>query len=85
MFGNLREKNILRETCANLCEHLLMMMLDDVGCWLGCLLFCWQVAAGCWPEFWKLPLPNLVRDLAQTCVGFGQLFFARCLGRWIIL
>ena len=36
-------------------------------------------AAGWWPEFGKLPLPNLARDLARTCVGFGQLFFARCL------
>ena len=31
-------------------------------------------AAGWWPEFGKLSLTNLARDLAQTCVGFGQLF-----------
>ena len=33
-----------------------------------------SVAAGWWLEFGKLPLPNLARDLAQTCVGFGLLF-----------
>ena len=110
----------LRETCANLREHLLMMMVGAgwvaccfvlAGCcWLFCfakswaakrtalrsaeLLLCEKLltrrqiynalptnsfAAGWWPEFGKLPLPNLARDLAQTCVGFGQLFFARCL------
>ena len=62
----------------NYCAKLAQAHTHDIGGrWLGCLLFCWLVAVGWWHEFGELPLPNLARDLAQTCVGFGPL-----LGAW---